>query len=150
MFSSQFSGNGGLIQEFRRLQEEMDELMGRWAWPLGLRSAARGTFPPMNVGVTPHQVEVYFFAPGLDPQSIDVSVQQNVLTVSGQRDEVQPQGKDEVTWYRKERFNGGFRRVVSLPEDVQPDRIQARYRDGILYVAAERPESARPRKIEIN
>ena len=147
MFSSQPSGNGGLIQEFRRLEDEMDELLGRWAWPLGIRSTARGTFPPMNIGVTPDHVEVYFFAPGLDPKSLDVSVQQNVLTVSGER---QIRSQDEVTWYRKERFDGSFRRVISLPEDVEPDRIQARYRDGVLYVTAERPESAKPRKIEIN
>ena len=72
-------------KEFRRLEQEMDEMLGRWAWPLGIRSAARGTFPPMNIGVTPDQVEVYFFAPGLDPKSIDVSVQQNVLTIAGER-----------------------------------------------------------------
>ena len=147
MFGSQPSGNGGLIQEFRRIEQEMDELLGRWAWPLGIRSTARGAFPPMNIGVTPDKVEVYFFAPGLDPKSIDVSVQQNVLTVAGER---QLPARDDITWYRRERFDGSFRRVISLPEDVEPDRIHARYRDGILYVAAERPESAKPRKIEIN
>ena len=146
MFSS-LSGNGGLIQEFQRLEQEMDEMLGRWAWPLGIRSTARGTFPPMNIGVTPDHVEVYFFAPGLDPKSIEVSAQQNVLTVAGER--ALPAHED-VSWYRKERFDGTFRRVINLPEDVAPDRIRARYRDGILYVTAERPESAKPRKIEIN
>ena len=146
MFSSQI-GNGGLIQEFWRLEQEMDELLGRWAWPLGIRSTARGTFPPMNIGVTPDNVEVYFFAPGLDPKSIDVSVQQNVLTISGER---QAQPKADTTWFRKERFDGSFRRVISLPEDVASDRIRARYQDGILYVTAERPASAKPRKIAIN
>ena len=147
MFDSQFSGNGGLFQEFRSLEREMDELLGRWAWPLGIRSAAPGTFPPMNIGVTPDKIEVFFFAPGLEPKSIDVSVQQNVLTIAGER---QMLAHDDVTWYRKERFEGSFRRVISLPEDVEPDRIQARYRDGVLYVAAERSESAKPRQIQIN
>jgi HSP20 family protein len=147
MFGSQFSGNGGLFQEFRSLEREMDELLGRWAWPLGIRSAAPGTFPPMNIGVTPDKIEVFFFAPGLEPKSIDVSVQQNVLTIAGER---QVPAQDDVTWYRKERFQGSFRRVISLPEDVEPDRIQARYRDGVLYVAAERSESAKPRQIQIN
>src|SRR5688572_6765576 len=147
MFSSQLTGNGGLFQEFRRLEQEMDELLGRWAWPLGIRSAARGTFPPMNVGVTPDHVEVYFFAPGLDPKSVEVSVQQNVLTVSGER---QATTKADTAWFRKERFEGAFRRVINLPEDVATDRIRARYQDGILYVTAERPESAKPRQIEIN
>ena len=96
MFSSQL-GNGGLIQEFWRLEQEMDELLGRWAWPLGIRSTARGTFPPMNIGVTPDNVEVYFFAPGLDPKSIEVSAQQNVVTVSGERP-AKDQG--DRTWCR--------------------------------------------------
>jgi HSP20 family protein len=146
MFSSQ-PGNGGLIQEFWRLEQEMDELLGRWAWPLGIRSTARGAFPPMNIGVTPDNVEVYFFAPGLDPKSIEVSAQQNVVTVSGERP-----AKDQAdrTWYRKERFDGSFRRVINLPEDVAADRIRARYQDGILHVTAERPESRKPRKIAIN
>ena len=147
MFGSQLSGNGGLFQEFRNLEREMDELMGRWAWPLGIRSAGPGTFPPMNIGVTPDKIEVFFFAPGLDPKSIEVSVQQNVLTVAGERP---APIRGDVTWYRKERFDGSFRRVISLPEDVKPDGIQARYRDGVLYVAADRSESAKPRQIEIN
>jgi HSP20 family protein len=101
----------------------------------------------MNIGVTPDHVEVFFFAPGLDPKSIDVSVQQNVLTVAGER---AAPARGDTTWYRKERFDGAFRRVINLPEDVSSDRIRARYRDGVLYVTAERPESAKPRKIEIN
>ena len=145
MFSSQI-GNGGLIQEFWRLEQEMNELLSRSAWPHGIRSTARGTFPPMNIGVTPDNVEVYFFAPGLDPKSIEVSVQQNVLTIAGER---QAPARTETTWFRKERFEGPFRRVISLPEDVASDRIRARYQDGVLYVTAERPESAKSRKIEI-
>jgi len=138
--------NGGLFQEFRRLEQEMDELLGRWSWPLGIRSTARGTWPPMNVGVTPGNVEVYLFAPGLDPKSIDISVQQNLLTVSGERKV--PRG-DEVS-YRSERFEGEFRRAISLPEDVDPNRIRARYRDGVLQITAERPEAAKPRQIQVS
>lgn len=147
MFSSQLASDGGLFQEFRRLEQEMDELLGRWAWPLGIRSTARGTFPPMNIGVTPKNVEIYFFAAGLDPKALDISVQQNVLTVSGER-RVAPQG--ERSWYRNERYDGAFRRVVSLPEDVDPGRIKAQYRDGILHITAGRSEAAKPRKVEIN
>jgi HSP20 family protein len=146
MFSSQL-GNGGLIQEFWRLEQEMDELLGRWSWPLGVRSTARGTFPPMNIGVTPDNVEVYFFAPGLDPKSIEISAQQNVVTISGER---QAKAEGDRTWFRKERFDGAFRRVINLPDDVAADRIRARYQDGVLRVTAERPESKKPRKIEIN
>jgi HSP20 family protein len=138
--------NGGLFQEFRRLEQEMDELLGRWSWPLGIRSTARGTWPPMNVGVTPGKVEVYLFAPGLDPKSIDISVQQNLLTVSGER---KLSRGDEVS-YRNERYDGEFRRAISLPEDVDSNRIRARYRDGVLQITAERPEAARPRQIQVS
>ncbi len=146
MFSSQLASNGGL-QEFRRLEQEMDELLGRWAWPFGIRSSARGTYPPMNIGVTPDNVEVYLFATGLDPKAVDISLQENILTVAGER-QVRP--SDGQTWYRSERFSGAFRRVISLPEDVEPDSVRATYRDGVLQITAHRSESAKSRKIDIS
>lgn len=146
MFGSQLY-DGGLFQEFRRLEQELDEQLGRWSWPLGIRSTARGTWPPMNVGLTPENVEIYLFAAGLDPKSIDISVEQNLLTVAGER---RIPARGEVAWYRNERFDGNFRRVISLPEDVDPDSIRARYRDGVLQVTAKRPEAAKPRQIQVN
>lgn len=146
MFGSQLY-DGGLLQEFRRLEQDLDEQLGHWLWPLGIRSTARGTWPPMNVGLTPDNVEVYLFAAGLDPKSIDISVEQSLLTVSGER-KVPERG--EVAWYRNERFDGNFRRAISLPEDVDPDSIQARYRDGVLQITAKRPEAAKPRQIQVN
>jgi HSP20 family protein len=146
MFGSQLY-DGGLLQEFRRLEQDLDEQLGHWLWPLGIRSTARGTWPPMNVGLTPDNVEIYLFAAGLDPKSIDISVEQSLLTVSGER-KVPERG--EVTWYRNERFDGNFRRAISLPEDVDPDSIQARYRDGVLQITAKRPEAAKPRQIQVN
>lgn len=146
MFGSQLFGDG-LFQDFRRLEQEMDELLGRWPWPLGIRSTARGMWPPMNIGVTPENVEVYLFATGIDPKSLDISVQQNLLTIAGER---KVPARGDVSWYRNERFDGAFRRVISLPEDVDPDRIRARYRDGVLQITAERPEAAKPRHIEVH
>jgi HSP20 family protein len=146
MFGSQLY-DGGLLQEFRRLEQDLDEQLGHWLWPLGIRSTARGTWPPMNVGLTPDNVEIYLFAAGLDPKSIDISVEQSLLTVSGER-KVPERG--EVAWYRNERFDGNFRRAISLPEDVDPDSIQARYHDGVLQITAKRPEAAKPRQIQVN
>jgi HSP20 family protein len=91
-------------------------------------------------------VDVYLFAPGIDPKSLDLAIQQNLLTVSGKR-EVKVQ--DEASYYRQERFSGEFRRVISLPEDVDPERVQAKYVDGIVQIGVQRRESARPRQIEI-
>ena len=55
-----------------------------------------------------------------------------------------------MDYYRQERFGGEFRRVMSLPEDVDPDRVQAKYADGIVQISIERRESARPRQIQIH
>lgn len=146
MFGRLANSSGGLFDEFRRLDDEMNELFGRWPWPAGIRSVARGTYPPINVGSTPEQVDVYLFAAGLDPDSLDISMQHNLLTVSGERKA--PVEKD-VNYYRKERFDGAFRRVISLPDDVDPDRVEARYRDGVLQIHVQRRETARPRQIEV-
>lgn len=114
--------------------------------PAGIRSVARGTYPPINIGATPEQVDVYLFAAGLDPKTLDISLQQNLLTVSGER---QAPVREEVNYYRKERFDGPFRRLVTLPEDVDPDRVEANYRDGVLEIHIKRREATRPRQIEV-
>jgi HSP20 family protein len=56
----------------------------------------------------------------------------------------------EADYYRRERFDGDFRRVVSLPDDVDPDRVDAKYRDGVLQITVQRREIARPRQITVN
>jgi HSP20 family protein len=146
MFVNLTNFGGGLFDDFMRMQDDMDEMFGRWPWPAGIRSVARGSYPPINVGSTPEQVDVYLFAAGLDPKTLDISIQQNLLTVAGERKV--PAGK-ESNYYRKERFDGDFRRVINLPEDVDPDRVTARYTDGVLQINVQRREAARPRQIEV-
>jgi HSP20 family protein len=146
MFGSLTNFNGSLFDEFRRMERQLDELFGVSNRLPAIRSVARGTFPPINVGVTPDEVDVYVFSPGLDPKTLDVSIQQNLLTVSGARTAVEP---DSGTFYRQERFAGDFRRVVTLPDDVDPQQVDARYSDGILWIAIKRREESKPRQIEI-
>ena len=102
--------------------------------------------PPMNVGSTPERVDAYFFAAGLDPKGIDVSIQQNLLTVSGNRKVPVNEGAD---YYRRERVGGEFHRVIALPDDVDPDRVDAKYRDGVLQITVQRRAAVRARQIEV-
>ncbi len=146
MFGIPSNMPSSVFDELWRLQQEVDELFGSWSSPLGIRSLPRGSFPEVNVGQTPERLDVYLFAPGIDPKSLDISIQQNLLTVSGRRD---LRVEEEADYYRQERFSGEFRRVVSLPEDVDPERVQAKYVDGIVQIEVQRRESARPRQIEI-
>jgi HSP20 family protein len=135
-----------LFEEFRRMEQQMDQLFGSGTQPPAIRSVARGTFPPINVGAAPDGIDVYLFAAGLDPKSIELNIQRNLLTVAGER---QVPVNENATYYRQERFSGPFRRVIALPEDVDPDRVEAKYRDGVLQITTRRRESAKPRQITI-
>src|SRR5579862_2484885 len=148
MFENLFSFSpGGVFDEFRRLENQMDQLFRGSSWPAEIRSVQRGTFPPLNIGATPERVDVYVFAAGLDPKSLDLSIQQNLLSVSGRRE---VEVNDNASYYRRERFNGDFRRVISLPDDLDPEPVDAKYRDGVLQISIQRRESARPRQIAVN
>lgn len=147
MFGNLTSFEGSLFDDFRRMEQEMDQVFGRWPFPAAIRSVARGTYPPINIGATPEQVDVYLFAAGLDPKSLDISIQQNLLTVAGERRSAAVEG---ANYYRKERFDGAFRRVIALPEDVDPEQVQAHYRDGVLRVHVRRRAAARPRQITVS
>lgn len=135
-----------LFGQLERMRREMDGLFGESGGPLGIRSVAAGTYPAINVGASPKQVDIYVFAAGMDPKSLDISLQQNLLTVSGERKTELPEG---ALAYRRERFNGSFKRVITLPEDVEPEKVDAAYRDGVLHIVIQRKEELQPRKIEV-
>ncbi len=138
-----------LFDEFRRLQRELDSTFESWPGRPSIRAVARGSFPPINVGSTPQAVQVYLFAPGLDTEKLDLSIQQNLLTVSGERKIQETESGKAGNYHLRERFSGSFRRVLSLPDDVDPDQVEARYQDGVLHITVARRESTRPRQIEI-
>lgn len=147
MYPSLTTFPGDVFAEFDALQRTLGRLMGLDEGPGSIRASARGAFPALNMGTTDEAVEIYAFAPGLDPATIDVSVERGLLTISGER---RSGVADEKTHaYARERFTGKFRRSVSLPEDVDATRVAATYRDGVLKVVMPKLESARPRRIEV-
>ncbi len=132
-----------LFAELDRLQREMQQ---SYDLSPNIRGVTRG-FPAMNVGGTPGSVEIYAFLPGVDPAGLDVQIEKGVLTVTGERKaEAVP---DKATVHIDERFAGPFRRVVSLPDDVDPNAVQAKYRDGVLHISIARKAAAQPRRITI-
>jgi HSP20 family protein len=148
MFTRVTYSEAPLFAEFRRLEQGLDELFApSTPWNAGIRSLPPGTFPAINVGSTGDSVTVYVFAPGIDPKQLDISMQQNILSISGQR---RVSVEKSATYYRQERFGGEFRRVITLPEDVDPDKVDASYRDGIVQITVRRRESTQPRQIQIN
>jgi HSP20 family protein len=149
MYESMLSFPGGLFGEFDRLQRTLDDVFGFAGMPASIRSVAPGTFPAVNIGSTPTSVEIYAFAPGIDPSSIEVTLDRGVLTLAGQRPSSLPKGEGKRSLYTQERFSGAFRRAVSLPEDADASRIEARYRDGVLRVSVARREERQPKRIAV-
>ena len=138
-----------VFNEFRRLEREFDALLDGGASLTGqrnIRAFSSGAFPAVNVAAGPDAVTVFVFAPGIDPKTLDVSIQQNVLSVAGTREIESLEGG---TYFRQERHGGAFRRVIGLPEDVDAAKVEARYLDGIVRINIARRASEQPRRIDV-
>lgn len=133
-----------MYAEFDRLQREVSSLFDITP---SIRGLGRGGYPALNVGASPTSVDVYAFAPGLDPATIEVDLDRGVLTLTGDRKRTLPEPDAKTTLHLEERFSGRFRRVISLPDDVDPDAVTASYTDGVLHVAIQRRAAAQPRRI---
>jgi HSP20 family protein len=149
MFASLTRFPGDVFAELDTLQRQMDQLFGLRSWPSSIRAANRGAFPALNVGRTDDAVEIYAFAPGIDPAKLEVSVDKGLLTITGERAADLPAASEKVNVYASERFDGAFRRVISLPDDVDAARVDAKYRDGILRIVVPKLEKSKPRRIEV-
>jgi HSP20 family protein len=136
---------GDLFDEFDVMRREMNSLLASAFGPASIRAAAQGSFPALNVGTGPESVDVYLLAPGIDPKKLDISLEGRVLTVSGEREANAQPGRA----YLKERFSGPFRRAITLTEDVDPERVEARYQDGVVHIRLPRRSEARARRIEV-
>ena len=138
-----------MLTEFERLQQQLDRVYPRSHSPDSIRATARGEFPAINIGSTPDTIEIVAFAPSIDAKSVQLSIDKGLLVVAGERKNDIPEGDERISVYAQERFAGPFRRVVSLPEDADPGRVNASYRDGFLRVSVGKRESSKPRRIEI-
>ena len=152
MYTSPLTFPGDLFADFDELQRQFERVFATRGSPTSsIRSVGRGSFPALNIGSTPEAVEVYAFAPGVDLASLEVSVDKGLLTIAGERRAALSSGSngDKRTVYAQERPSGKFRRVLSLPDDADPSRVDASYTNGILKIRVEKREASRPRRIEI-
>lgn len=133
-----------LFAELSRLQQEMQRSD---AYSSSIRGS--GNFPSLNVGNTPQSVEIFAFAPGVEPASIDLQLEKGVLTIAGERKPPTPSPEEKLAVHINERIAGRFRRVVTLPDDIDPNAVQATYRDGVLHVSVGRRAATQPRQIQI-
>ena len=104
-------------------------------------------FPAVNVWQGDEAVAITAELPGVDPADIDISVKENVLTLSGERKA--PEVPEGARWHRNERGFGRFARSVRLPFVAAEDKVEARMTNGVLRIVIGRPEEDKPRRIEI-
>jgi HSP20 family protein len=150
MYRSLFARD--VFAELDRLQREVSSLFDHSP---SIRGVGRGGFPALNVGSTESSVEIYAFVPGVDPAAVEVNLDRGVLTIDGERPATLPTSgadkgsRERSTLHVNERFAGRFRRVVSLPDDIDPATVKADCRDGVLHISISRRESAKPRRITV-
>ncbi len=132
-----------------RFQDEMGDLFSRFFedWPLAGLSGTGTSFPALDIAERGDAVVVQAEIPGMNREDLDISVQDNHLTLSGEKKESEEH--TEGQYYHSERRYGTFRREIPLPAGVDADKVEATYRDGILTVTLPKSEEAKPRRIEI-
>lgn len=136
-----------LFSQIDRLQREVQQVFGMEP---DIRGLVRGGFPTMNIGSTSQSIEVYAFIPGVDPNTIDVNLERGVLTVAGERPSELPGAAEQANLHVNERFAGRFRKVIGLPDDIDPDGVSAQCRDGVLHISVKRREETQPRRISVH
>lgn len=136
---------------FTRLHNEMDRLFERFfgnyepsrAWdPTGLRR-----FPSVNVWQDDFNLFIETELPGLTEEDIDVTISGDELAIKGERVAFQP--SDGMTVHQRERGSGAFNRVVYLPVDVNGDKVEAMFCNGVLTITLAKAEVAKSRRIPV-
>jgi HSP20 family protein len=114
----------------------------------GFGATTARDFPPINIWLGENSVVVTAELPGVSSNDVSVNLQEDVLTLEGKREPKADQ--PNVSWQRRERTYGTFSRVAQLPFRVDPDKVQARFDNGVLEIELERLEADRPKKIQIS
>lgn len=141
-------GGPPLGLELNRLRNEINRLFED---PFGLlmpsTSFFEGWTPAVDIYDDRDKYVVKAELPGMKKEDINITVEGNTLTISGERKEEEEHRERES--YRAERFYGRFQRSLTLPARVDPNKIQANYKDGVLTVTVPKSEEARPKQIQV-
>jgi len=141
-----------VFRELDNLRKEIDEAFrgAGYQRPFGttfLSPVTTRRFPLVNFSDDEGHVYVDALVPGVDPNDVDLTVLRNTLTISGERKPFAEQ-KGQIV-HRSELGSGKFSRTLELPIDIDPDKVTAECRNGIMRITLAKAEHARPKKIEI-
>lgn len=136
----------GPVSEAASLQDDFQRIV-RQVFGDADTSLAGAFSPALDVEETDNEFTLHVEIPGVEPDEVDVSIEENVLTIAGTRDFYS--NKEAEGFRRMERRFGRFHRAVRLPDRVDPDRVAAAYKDGMLTITVPKAESAKPRRIQV-
>jgi HSP20 family protein len=105
-------------------------------------------FAPTDVSEDQNSLRITMELPGVDPNDVRLSLENNILTIRGEKKQQAEENNERV--HRFERTYGMFERTFALPNSVDPERIEARYENGVLVVSIPKAERAKPREIRVN
>lgn len=140
-----------VFRELDNLRREIDEAfrgagMSRPFGPTVMSPVATRRFPMVNFSEDEGNVYIEALVPGVDAKDVELSVLRNTLTISGER---KPFAEVRGIVHRSELGSGKFSRTLELPVDIDPNKITAQCKNGIMQVTLAKAEHAKPRKIEI-
>ena len=140
-------------RELATIQSEMNRLFNTFFEPSGHTNGGQnGTLrrwiPAMDLVETSDDFVLRADLPGLTEDDVNIELEDNVLTVSGERKSEREERKKG--YYRVERASGSFSRTLTLPDGVDPEGVQANFERGVLEVRIPKPEQRKPRKVTIS
>lgn len=130
-------------------QQEMNRMFDRFFrdWDIAPSMETEVWGPPLDLAETPDKIVVKAEIPGVDPKDINISIRNNTLLLNGEKkEEKEEKGK---TFYRMERSYGSFSRTIDLPSSVDPDKVTAECKNGVLEITMEKKEAVKPKQILI-
>jgi len=138
------------VRELANLHERMNRLFNDSFSPVtSQESLSAGSFvPPVDVYEDEQGIRLKMEVPGIDEKDIDVRLENNLLTVRGER-KLESETKEE-NYHRIERRYGSFTRSFTLPNTVNPEEVKASYAKGVLTIALGKRAEARPKQIKVN
>jgi HSP20 family protein len=139
------------VRELNTIQTEMNRLFNTFfdsSAPANGPSLGRRWLPAMDLVEDGGEYVLKADLPGLSEEDVNIEVEDNVLTISGERKSEHEERKDG--YYRVERASGSFSRSLTLPEGVDPESVRASFERGVLEVRIPKPEQRKPRKVTIS
>jgi HSP20 family protein len=148
LFWEPIAGLEAIRREMDRLMEQYEPAKRGYTRSAFLPGLSARNYPLINLSEDADNVYVEALAPGLNPDSIEVAVLRDQLHISGEKAAINPEIKAEA-YHRNERGAGRFTRVISLPTEVDSDKVAAEYKNGLLLLTLPKHAEAKPKQIAV-